>query len=105
MMWKDPTDPNPNNRTRALRRMWNVLVYKGDPEEGKTKKESIVSWNQVDATRRAGPISELPSLVGFVTWPHKDQPDIFFINSPREGPTNKKAKPSIGGHEIAPEAW
>ncbi len=100
---------NPGEKSRNLRRMWEIKVYVGadvDKEKKKkkprTKKETIIAWNHVDAIRRAGAeVAELPVSLGFVTWPPIEDPeaDVYFIESPKVGPTNKKAKPSLSNNE------
>jgi hypothetical protein len=83
--------------SRHLRRLWEVEVYKGDPDDPKTKTktETLVAWNHVDAIRRApGAVATRPVEIGFVTWPD-GKGDSYIIVSPKEGPTNKKVKPSI----------
>lgn len=93
-------------KSRQLRRFWSLSVYNGDPDDPKTKlkTETIVSWNQTDATRLAGNhvLSRLPELISYVTWPENDGDPIYEIYDAGEGPTNKKVKPTLG---IVDEDW
>lgn len=80
-------------KNRELRRLWEVEVYKGDPddEKPKTKKETVIAFNAVEANRLApGPVASEPVAISFVTW--DDEPLLIEDTS---GPTNKKAKPTI----------
>jgi hypothetical protein len=65
----------PNDReTRALRRLFVVKVYDGNPDVKKPKirKEKVIAWNQCDAIRRCGgKVAELPEAECFVTWDDK----------------------------------
>lgn len=86
-------------KKRELRRLWELKVYDGDPDakKPKTKKETVVALNAVDATRRAGNrrLAVLPREIAYVTWPDNPGDSIYEIYDPSEGPTNKKVKPSI----------
>jgi hypothetical protein len=93
-------------QSRELRRLWEVELYTGNPDakKPKTKKETVIAWNNVDAIRRSGgQCASEPVSLGFVTWPPKENPeaDVYFIED-TAGPTNKKAKPSI---EPEPGDW
>lgn len=85
---------------RELRRLWEVKLYKGDPDakKPKFKKETVVAWNTVDAIRQMGsrPVAEEPVQLTFVTWPEEDQDadEIYEIHD-TSGPTNKKVKPTV----------
>ena len=86
-------------KSRELRRLWDMRVYDGDPDDPKTKtkKETVVAMNEVDANRRTpGSIAEPPVELTFVTWPEpgEDDTEIFEIHD-TSGPTNKKVKPTI----------
>jgi hypothetical protein len=90
-------------KARELRRLWELLVYIGDPDAAKpkTKKETVVAFNPVDATRRAAPrkMALPPKELTFVTWPEVEDGPVYEISS-TAGPSNKKVKPSID-----PEGW
>ena len=85
-------------KARELRRLWELVIYVGDPdaEKPKTKKETIVAFNPTDAARRALPRKlALPAVaLSFVTWPEPPSEDLYEIYT-TAGPTNKKVKPSI----------
>ena len=90
-------------KRRVLRSLWSILVYKGDPDDPKTKTKRVtaVAWNKVDAIRMAGgPVALPPERVSFVTWPETDGGPIYEICE-TAGPTNKKVKPSIA----IPDDW
>lgn len=84
----------PNDReTRALRRLFVVKCYDGDPDDpdvGVTE-EKVIAWNQTDAIRRAGrPVAELPEAECYVTW--DDKPLKIFETA---GPTDEEALPTV----------
>ena len=86
--------------SRELRRLWEVEYYDGDPDDKKTKtkKETVVAWNHVDAIRKLGGrrVAKQPVEITYVTWPEKDQDvdEVYEIHD-TSGPTKKKVKPSI----------
>jgi hypothetical protein len=90
-------------KARELRRLWELVVYVGDPdaEKPKTKKETVVAFNPTDAVRRAAPRKLAVPAVAlcFVTWPEEADGPVYEIYS-TAGPTNKKVKPTID-----PEGW
>lgn len=90
-------------KARELRRLWELVVYVGDPdaEKPKTKKETVVAFNPVDAARRAMPrkLAVRPKELTFVTWPEPGETDIYEIYS-TAGPSNKKVKATID-----PDGW
>jgi hypothetical protein len=70
-----------------------------------THVETVIAWNQVDATRRAGRhVAQLPKQVCFVTWPDADG-NIFRIESTEEGPIGEPLDPSLAPPEPAEEDW
>jgi hypothetical protein len=78
----------PNDReTRALRRLFVVKVYDGNPK--------VIAWNQCDAIRRCGgKVAELPEAECFVTW--DDKPLKIFNKA---GPTDELADPTVESDE------
>jgi hypothetical protein len=84
----------PNDReTRALRRLFVVKCYDGDPEDSDCPvvEEKVIAWNQTDAIRRAGkPVVELPEAECHVTW--DDKPLKIFDTA---GPTEVEAIPTV----------
>lgn len=86
----------PNDRiTRALRRLFVVKCYKGNPDAKKPKYENVkvIAWNACDASRRvARPVAEIPEPECWVTW--DDIP--LKIHSAKLGPTDEKADPDVG---------
>ena len=101
MMYKDIKDPNPRAKTRMLRRLWEVKVYKGKPDakRPKVKKETVIAWNAVDANRKiGGQLAEEPKAIGYVTWPRsEEQKHVFLIDNPTEGPEDAPVIPTVGG--------
>lgn len=100
MVYNDPKDPR--NSTRMLRRLWECTVFKGDPDatKPKTKKETVIAWNEVDAIRKFGGsrLAKQPENIGWVTWPREQEDYVYFIQNPTEGPDEKKkVRPSVGG--------
>lgn len=85
----------PNDRvTRALRRLFVVKCYDGDPEKKKPKikEEKVIAWNACDAIRRVNrPVAEQPEPECYVTW--DDQPLKIFETA---GPTEEVADPTVG---------
>jgi hypothetical protein len=91
-------------KNKLLRRLWEVTVYTGNPDvkKPKTKKETVLAWNMVDAVRRTGgQVAKQPVSLGYVTWPETEDGPIYFIES-TAGPSSKKVKPTI---EPAPGEW
>ena len=90
MMYKDIKDPNPRAKTRALRRIWELKIFEGDPDakKPKTRKETVIAWNSVDAIRKAGGrLSEEPKPIGFVSWPrNEEQHHVYLVDNPSDGP-------------------
>ena len=57
---------------RELRRLWDISVYVGDPDDKKRKirSETIVAFNAVEAIRFCGgQASAQPRAMYYVTWP------------------------------------
>jgi len=82
---------------RELRRLFEVRVYTGDPDakRPKTKKETVVAFNAVEAVRFCGgKASKQPEPLCYVTWPEADGEPIFRIND-TGGPTETEINPSI----------
>jgi hypothetical protein len=79
--------------------MWEVNVYK-DPEQRdakkpKTEKLTVIAWNDVDVARKVGDrVAKPPKPLGHV-WEDPATGEFHFIDNPTDGPTNKKAKPSV----------
>jgi hypothetical protein len=82
---------------RELRRVWEVEVYEGDPEDPDvtTRTETVIAWNQVEAIRRAGgKVATLPVSKGFVTWPQGQEKRLFRIEN-TAGPTDEVVEPTL----------
>ena len=98
-------------RRRELRRLWEIEVYDGDPNEHPdiptpTHTETLVAWNAVDANRGAGgPVAAPPKALFFVTWPPKPGDPIYRINNTGEGPVGEPIVPSISRNDPAEEDW
>jgi hypothetical protein len=108
MMYKDINNPNPSTRTRVLRRIWKVTVYEEEPNSKKTGKakknvktreETVIAWNQVDANRKApGKLAVPAEPIGFVTWPRDGESHVYMIDNPTDGPIeDEPVQPSVGG--------
>lgn len=86
----------PNDReTRALRRLFVVKCYDGDPDAKKPKiiEEKVIAWNACDAIRRCGRrVVEQPVAECWVTW--DDKP--LKIVDPKKGPLEEEAIPTVG---------
>lgn len=79
-----------------LRQMFEIEVFKSaeerDAKKPKTKTETVLAWNAVDAIRRSGDLAASePKSLGYVT----PGDDPYFIEDPQKGPTKKKANPTI----------
>lgn len=84
-------------RGRELRRVWEVEIYEGDPEDPDvtTRTDTVIAWNQVEAIRRAGGrVVKQPVSKGFVTWPDGREKRVFKIED-TAGPTDEEIAPSI----------
>ncbi len=87
-------------QNRDLPRLWECVVYTGDPnaKRPKTKKETVVAWNAVDANRKlAGmELAKEPKAVCFVWQEDPDDPKSkkFRIDD-TSGPTDEEVKPSV----------
>lgn len=97
MFYRGPND----KLTRALRRLFIVKCYDGDPDDPDCPiiEEKVIAWNQTDAIRRAGkPIVEQPDPArdeeGRVTWVTWDDKPLK-IYSPKEGPTDERADEGV----------
>jgi len=99
MNYNDPK--NPREKTRMLRRIWRCEVYKGNPDakKPKTRTETVIAWNSVDAIRKiGGQLAKEPESLGWVTWPRGDEDYVHFISDSAVGPDEKhKVTPSVGG--------
>lgn len=87
-----------NGKSRQLRRLWEVKVYDGNPDAKKTKtrKETVVAWNAVDAIRMCGGVAaEPPKAVCFVTWPKGDETGPIFRIESTAGPSDEEITPTI----------
>lgn len=96
-MYKGPDD----RITRALRRLWEVEIYEGDPDAKtpKTRTETVIAWNAVDAVRFCGGKAASPPVAkDFVTW---DEPPRIIRST--AGPEKATAKPTIA--PPAEEDW
>jgi len=84
--------------TQELRQLWEVQVYIGNPDakKPKTKKETVLALNAVDAVRRCGTrkVAKPPKPLFFVTWPAEEGGPVHRINS-TAGPTDEEIKPTI----------
>lgn len=116
MMYKDIKDPNPQTRTRALRKLWRVKVFESNPhtKSGRVKKklpkireETVIAWNIVDANRKvAGDLVEQPEMIGFVTWPRQGEDHVYLIENTTEGPIeDEEIKPTVGGVGEDEDDW
>lgn len=118
MIYKDlkhPDNGQPHFRSRSLRRLWKVLVFEADPhtKTGKEKKnlpkvreETVVAWNQTDATRMCRFVVEPPTPIGYVTWPRPGEDWVYFISDSTEGPDeSEKIKPTVGSVGEDEEDW
>lgn len=84
-------------KSRALRSLWTVKIYDGDPDKKKTRirEETIVAFNAVEAIRKCpGNVAEQPERVCYVTFPEKDGYPIHRIEN-TAGPTEEVIEPSI----------
>lgn len=81
-------------RGRHLRRLWEVEVYKGDPDDPNTKTsiESVIGWNATDAIRQLGKgrAATYPQEICYITW---DDPPLRINDT--AGPTDIEVKPSM----------
>lgn len=109
MRYKDIDGGDPRAKTRELRRIWKVKVYVGDPDadDPETKIETVIAWNQVDANRKIpGQLAELPTLIGYVTWPRKGEEVVYIISNTTEGPiVETPITPTVGGVNDEEDAW
>ena len=103
MQYKDIKDTRPYNKTRMLRRLWQVEVYDGDKDDADCPviKETVIAWNQVDATRKSpGELAKLPESLGWVTWPRQGEGHVYLIENTTDGPIEEEEViPSVGGIE------
>lgn len=93
-------------KNRELRRLWEVDVYEGDPddEDVALRTETLIAFNQVEAVRRAGgPVASLPRQICFVSWGEKEGDPIYRVDSPKEGPAGDPIEPSIS--RVEEEYW
>ena len=110
MRWKDIRDPNPKARTRELRRLYLVKVFDGDPNDPDTpiREEQVIAWNAVDANNQFSEdlVCE-PEDLGYVTWPREghDKDDIFFIDNPKDGATDRRPFPTVEIRDEQEEDW
>lgn len=83
-------------RGREMRRLWEVEVFDGEPEDDTpTHFETVVAWNAVDAINRcAAHVAKMPEEICFVTWPD-DEDKIYRIDS-TAGPSTEVIEPSVG---------
>lgn len=87
-----------NGKSRHLRRLWEVTVYDGNPDakKPKTRKETVVAWNAVDAIRLCGgAAAKEPKAVCYVTWPNGDESGPIHRIESTAGPTDEEIKPTI----------
>jgi len=94
-------------KTRILRRLWEVEVYDGDKDDPlcETRTETVVAFNHVEAIRLVpGDIAELPNPICHVTWPRMGDPDgdIYRIDNTSDGPVGDPVKPTIALPEVDP---
>jgi hypothetical protein len=73
----------PKPMTRALRRLWTVVCYDGDPDDPATPllTKTCIAWNQSGAIRMCGKVAEPPEAKCFVTWPQNKGDPIYEIYS------------------------
>jgi hypothetical protein len=92
-----------NEKSRQLRRMWELSIYDGDPDDPEVGivKETVIAWNAVDAGRRAvgKRLALPPKFLHYVSW---DEPPQKIFDS--SGPTGEEAVPSIAYIDMA-EDW
>ncbi len=87
-------------KRRELRRLWDVEVYNGDPEDPNvtTHIETVVAFNAVEANRKCGGRVALPPTARcYVTWPVDPNTTgpIYRIDS-TAGPSDELIEPTIG---------
>ena len=83
--------------SRDLRALWELVIYTGNPDakRPKTKKETVIAINAVDAIRRAGkPVAKPPEFIDYVTWPEIEGGPIYIIKD-TSGPTDIEVKPTV----------
>ena len=84
---------------RELRRLWEVEVFDGPPEEDTpSHKETVIAWNAVDANQRCGGhVKSRPVALYFVTWPEAGEKPMRIDST--AGPTDEVVEPSIGNED------
>lgn len=101
MMYKDIKDSRPGTRTRALRQLWEVEIYDGDPNDPDVGLvvETVIAWNHVDAIRRIGrAVASVPRSLGFVTWSRTGEQHVYLIENTTDGPIeDAPVVPTVGG--------
>lgn len=83
---------------RLLRRLWEVEVYDGDPDDPgvTTTVETAVAWNAVDATRMGGNVAKPPVAICWVSWPVNDEDPRIYKVYDTSGPTDELVTPTLG---------
>jgi len=91
-------------RRRELRRLWEVDVYDGDPEDPdvEIRTETLIAWNAVDAIRHSnGSVVSQPRAVCFVSWPEGSNPNIYRVDNTGDGPVGDAIVPSVRRHAVS----
>ncbi len=84
-------------KARQLRRLWEVEIYMGDPDDPDTptRTETVIALNGVEANRLAGGrLVKPPKALYFVSWPKETGQPIFRVDRPDIGPIGEPVKPS-----------
>jgi hypothetical protein len=103
MNYKNPTrEGKQPPKTRALRRLWLVQCFDGDPDDPNVGvvEKSCVAWNQPHAIRMCGRVAKLPQHKCFVTWPENEGDPIYEIYD-TAGPIDVEVKPTVAIHDSA----
>jgi hypothetical protein len=87
---------NPGQKTRILRRLWEVPVYVGDPDDpdAEVKMKTCVAWNQTDAIRMFKNVAKPPQHKCYVTWPMESGSPVYEIYD-TAGPSDVEVHPDI----------
>jgi len=85
-------------KRRELQSLFEVKIYTGNPDakRPKTKKETVIAWNHVDAIRQFGSkkVAEMPKFIHHVTWPDVEDGPRHKITS-TAGPDNQEIQPTL----------
>jgi hypothetical protein len=85
-------------KRRELQSLFEVKIYTGNPDakRPKTKKETVIAWNHVDAIRQCGKqkVAEQPKFLHHVTWSDIENGPRFKIDS-TAGPESQEIQPTL----------